>query len=224
MPWLTPLGPNDDTWSWDLGTDLAPWFSWGDLDGATPLAIRRAATNDIYTFNEDGTYNVEFNGDFWGEFGIWAGTEFNEVDIDIVNGTLPPNTNGDDVSAFVAGTWDFSIDEAAGTISVIGAGAHIINPRYKNGQTSYDAGEGITYAIVHTEEGTDRDLLVLESNTMDLDFNSSPKQYIYLASYKGTAPELNETITFQPVDLAPEIPASEISHLFDSETGFWSRC
>ncbi len=221
------LGPNDGSWSWDdVDGDgnkaLAPWFSWGDLEGATPLALREAATNDIYTFNEDGTYNVDFNGDFWAEFGIWAGTDFNEVNIDISSGMLPPNTNGDDVSAFIAGTWDYSIDEMASTISVIGAGAHIMNPRYKNGQSSYDAGEGITYDIVHTEEGSDRDLLILGSSTHDNDFNSDPIQYIYLASYKGAVPDLVavEPGGWQPVDFAPEISASTISHVFDAEGNF----
>jgi len=72
------------------------------------------------TFNDDGTYTVDFNGDYYAEFGIWAGTDFNEATIDISSGMLPPNTNGEDVSAFITGTWDFSIDEMAGTISVIG--------------------------------------------------------------------------------------------------------
>lgn len=221
------LGPNDDTWAWDDVDDdgnkaLAPWFSWGDLTGATPLLIREGGTNDIYTFNDDGTYNVDFNGDFWAEFGIWAGTDFNEVTIDISGGSLPPNTNGEDVSAFITGTWDFSIDEMASTISVIGPGAHIMNPRYKNGQTSYDVGEGITYEIVYTEEGADRDLLVLQSSTMDLDFGSEPRQVIYLASYKGSVPDLVAVDPggWSPTDFAPEVSASTISHVFDAEGNF----
>ena len=184
-----------------------------------------ASTNDIYTFNTDGTYTVDFNGDFWGEFGIWAGTAFNETDIDISGGALPANANGNDVNAFIAGQWDFSIDEMASTLSVIGAGAHIMNPRYKNNESSYEAGEGITYNIVYTEEGAEADILILSSTTHDNDFDSYPIQYIYLASYKGTVPELKPVIVgWQPVDFGPEVSASTISHLFDAEGNFWFRC
>ena len=214
------LGPNDDTWSWNGG--LAPWFSLGDMEGATPLAIRSALVNDVYTFNEDGTYNVDFMGDFFGEFGIWGGTAFNEVDIDISGGMLPLNANGNDVSAFIAGTWDYSIDEVNQTISVIGAGAHIINPRYKNDESSYEAGEGITYQIWHTAEGPDADTLVLRIDTHDNDFDSYPTTYIVLADYRGNVPDINDANVFVPVDHADEVSASTISHQFDAEGNFGS--
>ena len=218
------LGPDDGTWSFDdVDGDgnkaLAPWFSWGDLEGATPLATRFALTNDLYVFNMDGTYTVDFNGDFWGEFGIWAGTEYNEVDIDITGGVLPANTNGNDVNAFIAGTWDFSIDEVNSQISVIGAGAHIMNPRYKNDESSYEVGEGITYDIVYTEEGAEADIMILASTTHDNDFDSYPIQYIYLASYKGTPPDLNP-LGWQPTDFTDEVSSSTISHVFDMEGNF----
>ena len=212
------LGPQEDNWSWNTG--LAPWFSWGDLEGATFLGNRMAATNDIYTFNEDGTYDVDFNGDFWAEFGIWGGTAFNETDLDISGGTLPPNANGDDVSAFIAGKWDYAIDEVELTLSVIGAGAHILNPRYKNGESSYDAGEGVNYNIVHMAEGPEADTLVLSIDTHDNDFNSDPRSFFVFAYYKGNVPDLKPVSGWTPTDYADEVSASTISHVFDTEGNF----
>ena len=173
------LGPQSDTWSWnnfDLG---ALWFSYGDLDGApAALATRASLANDVYTFNDDGTYNVDFMGDFWGEYGMWQGTPFNEVDIDISGGSLPPNANGVDVSALIAGSWEYAIDEVNMTLDVIGDGAHMFNPRYKNVNSSYEAGTGIQYQIAYMAEGATADTLVLRLDTHDNDFDSDPKKLL----------------------------------------------
>ena len=214
------LGPQDDGWSWNTG--LSPWFTWGDLDGATPLAIRKSLANDVYTFNEDGTYNVDFDGDFWGEYGIWAGTDYNEVDIDITGGSLPINSEGNDVSAFIAGTWDYTIDEVDLKLSVIGAGAHIMNPRYKNGESSYDVGEGIVYDIVHMAEGADADTLVLQLNTYDNDFMSEPKNYWILASYHGDVPPIKDADVWTPTDYADEVSSKDIWQTFAELNDFGS--
>ena len=90
------MGPQSD---FDYTDPAGLWFTWGDREGAaTQLLNRPSLMNDEYTFNSDGTYNVDFKGDFWGEFGIWADQpEFNETDIDISGGTLPLN-----------GKWKFS--------------------------------------------------------------------------------------------------------------------
>ena len=61
--------------------------------------------NDLYTFNADGTYTVDFQGDFWGEYGIWLGTDFHETNIDITGGSLPANAAGNNVDAFITGSW-----------------------------------------------------------------------------------------------------------------------
>ena len=223
------LGPDDGSWTWGAQAP-APWFNWGDLQdaegnfvGTQSLAQRMSLANDTYTFNEDGTYNVNFNGDFWGEFGIWAGTEYNEVDIDIVGGQLPPRADGVDVSAFIKETQNYVIDEVAGTLQVIGEGAHISNPRYKNGSSSYDVGNGITYTIHHIAEGPEADTLVLFNNTLDNDFNATNEHYFTFAYYKGAKPDIKDNSGgFVPVDYADEISSSEMWHGFDSESNYGS--
>jgi len=144
----------------------------------------------VYTFNADGTYNVNWNGDFWGEFGIWAGTDYNEVNIDIVDGALPLRADGVDVSDFIKTTQDYVIDENASTIQVIGSGAHISNPRYKTEQSSHDVGNGITYEIHNTwEDGGTSYMVLVRPNAGG----------------------------FVPVDFADEVSSADISHRFDIE-------
>ena len=223
------LGPDDGSWTWDHN-GAAPWFNWGDLQdmdgnflGTQSLQQRISLANDEYTFNVDGSYNINFNGDFWGEFGIWAGTAFNEVDIALVDDKLPPRADGVDVSAFVNTTQNYVIDEVAGTLQVIGEGAHISNPRYKNNSSSYDVGNGITYTIHHIAEGPTADTLVLFNTTLDNDFNATNEHYITLANYKNGYPDIRDNSGgFVPVDYADEISSEDMWHMFDTENNYGS--
>jgi len=214
------LGPQDDSWTYGQ-SGPAPWFSVGDFesDGVVDLLVRESVANDVYTFNSDGSYNIDFNGDFWGEFGIWAGTEFNEVNITIAGDALPLRADGVDVSAFVNTTQNYVIDEANATLQVVGEGAHILNPRYKNENSSHEVGNGITYDIFRIAEGPTADTLVLTLETFDNDFNAANRNYWTLIDYRGNVPDLvvAETPSFVPVDLAPEISACEMSHGFDAD-------
>lgn len=190
------LGPNDNSWTYSA-TVPAPWFSIGDIRGAdnnflcdVNLSSRKAMANDTYTFNGDGTYNVDWANDFWGEFGIWIGTEHHETNIAIEGESLPLRSDGVDVSSFISNTQDYLIDEEAGTLSVIGEGAHILNPRYKTDESSYDVGNGVIYTIHDINEGEVADTLVLMLEVFDNDFGVDSRQYFTFASYKGDVPPL----------------------------------
>lgn len=213
------MGPQTEDWTYS--TPAGTWFSWGDITGAAAqLLTRESLSNDEYTFNVDGTYNVDFKGDFWGEFGIWQGIEgANEADIAIVAGKLPLNKDGDDVSAFVTGTWDWEVDEVNKTLAVKGAGAHILNPRYKNTQSSYTAGAGITYKVLKAVTGPVADTLVVYVETHDNDFNSDPREYHVLASYHGTAPDLKPLPEPLPIQFTSTVNAANVSHTFLAEDG-----
>ncbi|MEL6534030.1 MAG: PKD domain-containing protein [Bacteroidota bacterium] len=198
-----------------------PWlFSYGDKSNAqAAMAARGSWANDYYTFNDDGTYDVDFNGDFWGEFGIWAGTEFDQTDIDISGGSLPANQNGNDVSAFIAGTWDWQSNDEASTLSVLGAGAHIVNARYKAGETSYEVGDGITYNVLKMVEDASADTLVLYVDALDNDFNETNRSFVTLVHYYVDEPDLKEVDPGPvPVDFVEEISASTMSHTFQDST------
>jgi PKD repeat protein len=207
------MGPQSNDWSYKG----APWFGWGDLDGASQqLLQRQSLMNDEYTFNADGTYNVDFKGDFWGEFGIWAGSANDETDIILDGKKLPPNKDGVDVSAFVAGSWAWEVDEIGKTLAVKGAGAHILNPRYKNNQSSIVPGNGITYHVVKAVTGPVADTLVLYVELHDNNYNSDPRQYHVLASYHGTPPQPKSIA--QP-QYAESVSASTIYHSFVDAEG-----
>ncbi len=214
------MGPQDDV-SWTYSSTANTWFTYGDLDGAqTQLLNRASLANDEYTFNSDGTYDVNFNGDFWGEYGIWAGTDYDQTDIDISGGTLPARADGVEVNEFIAGTWNWVIDEDNMTLAVQGAGAHIMNPRYKNDQSSYDVGTGITYTVAKAVEGPEVDTLVLYVELHDNDFSSDPREYHVLAHYHGVAvPDMDPLP--EPVDPQYEtsVSAATISHTFLAEDG-----
>lgn len=210
------LGPENSAGTeWN---DLTPlWFSWGDREGAAqPLILRYSLANDEYVFNSDNTYNVDFKGDFWGEFGIWSGVEgADEQNIDISGGSLPPNTNGNNVDDFIKGTWNWQVDEDNKTIQVIGSGAHILNPRLKNGDATFEVGNGITYQVERFVEGAEADTLVIYVTSDD--GANVLREYHTLASYKGTVPDMKPL----PSPQHPNTVASNIvGHTFTSENGF----
>lgn len=212
------LGAQGNDAGWDYTAAAGSDFSVGNLDGATnKLMDRISMANDEYTFNSNGTYNVEYNGDFWAENGIWAGTGYDNTHIEIVGGSLPLNTNGDDVSAFVSGTWDWSVDEEAKTLTVSGAGAHIINPLLKNEISTVDAGTGITYQVEKAESGADVDILVLYIETHLHTFTADIREYHVLASYHSTAPPIDPPI--EPTSYATAVSAADFSHTFVGEAG-----
>ena len=204
------IGPIDDTWTYDEHV----WFTWGDKEGAaTQLAQRISLANDEYTFNGDGTYDVEFNGDFWGEFGVWSGVEgADEVDIDITGGSLPLNTDGVNVDDFITGTWEWVIDEVAMTLEVKGSGAHIMNPRVKNGELTFVPGTGIKYDVIKAVKGETADTLVLRVDTDGF------REYHILAAYHGTVPDMKEIVVVDP-QYPNSVDATLFTHTFTSETG-----
>lgn len=210
------LGPEASAGTdWD---DLTPlWFSWGDKVGAgQTLYQRRALANDEYTFNEDGSYNVDFHGDFWGEFGVWAGNaDANEVNMTIgTGGTLPVNVNGNNVNAFVSGTWNWVVDEVGKTLEVKGAGAHILNPRLKTGTTTFEAGTGIKYHVDRIVEGAQADTLVIYVTSNDGANNL--REYHTLAAYHGDAPAIKEPA---PPQHTTKVNSTSIGHTFVTENG-----
>ncbi|MTI32075.1 PKD domain-containing protein [Xanthovirga aplysinae] len=236
------LGPldNGEVKAGEDWTEENPyWFAWGDKDerrpGDSQLLIQRpSAANDEYTFNADGTYDVDFNGDFWGEYGVWADVEgADQVDIIIENGSLPLNTNGENVDAFVAGTWDWIVDEEAMTLQVKGPGAHILNPRLKNDIFSFDVGDGITYKVDKMVPGENVDILVTYIDTND--GANDIREYHVLASYHGAVTEMKPLPEPEPErdrdpndesSYAETTSSADISHSFLAEdgqgSGIWS--
>ncbi len=223
--WCYALGPQDQgdfqvgkTWF----DQSPPWWGWGDADGQdggwAQLEVRPSLYNDKYTFNVDGSYTVDFGGDFWGEYGLWTGTDSDEKDITIGSG-LPKNANGDDMTAFASGKWEFVVDEDKKTIKVIGKGAHILSPRVANGgkQITTPADE-CTYDVIRVVEGSDCDTLVILGKAND--GTNDIAQYITLHSYHEGV-EIPKVLPL-PCSIKREgtVAAAKFAHTFTSKDGF----
>ena len=205
--------------TWDYTNGL--WFNWGDIGSGQLLFQRLALANDEYAFNVDGSYTVDFNGDFWAEFGLWGDTEFNETALDVTGGTLPPNADGVDMSAFATGSWDFVVDEDNSTITVSGQGAHILNPRIVGADRTNIPAHTLTpqassvYEITKVVEGDVADTLVIAGYAND--GANDIAQYIVMHSYHNEVdiPEMTCVITRNDVT----VNATDIAHGFAQENG-----
>lgn len=195
-------------------------FGWGDVPGGWALlSARPALANDEYTFNVDGSYSVNFNGDLWAEYSMWD--EFGEFAITIADG-VPNSYNGDDMSAFANPNddWTFVVDETEATIAVSGMGAHILNPRMANtsaGTAVLTPQSSVWYDIVRVVEVEGAaDTLVLYAEVSDLG-SSGFGHYIKLHAYEDEAviPGFYEA----PDHFETTVASSTISHDFLSVEG-----
>ncbi len=217
-------GPDDESWNYNPEV-AAPWYCVGDLIDFNgnfqcdySLSRRASMANDIYNFGPSNQYTIDWNGDFWGEYGIWLGTDFNEQNINIENGSLPKTANDIDVSSFINTSQQYNIDEIAKTLTVYGEGAHIINPRLQNSESSLFPGHEIEYEIFHTAEGDIADTLILKHNCFDNEFDVAGSSYFTLASYKMSIPALRDTNgAFVPRDLEDEVSSKDFFEVFDME-------
>jgi len=115
-------------------------------------------------FNEDGTFNNIQDGETWLE--TWQG-----VAADGCGAPIAPHDGSNPA------TW--TVDEAAGTITLTGVGAHLGLPKVtNNGELANpaDAPASITYPIV------------IEGNTMTIDIDFGGGVWHFVLQKEGTAP------------------------------------
>ena len=128
------VGPNQGDFSW-----------WSN--SADDVATRACFFDDTFVFNADGTFNNVQGGETWLE--AWQG-----VDADGCGVPVAPH-NGSN-----AATWSY--DEAAGTVTLTGVGAHLGLAKVNNAgelTSPADAPASITYPVV------------IDGNTMTVDIN-----------------------------------------------------
>lgn len=213
----------------DYGDQTPSYWGWGDWN-VTPasswpiLSIRPSLADDEYTFNIDGSMDVDFNGSFWTEFHLWSDTDFDQIDFDLTTGDLPNNAGGVDMTAFAQPeNWTFIVDEEASTIKTIGKGSHILNPRFAYSGTVTDgSGAEVTtpqdevwYDIIRVEEVEGAaDTLVLFASVVD---GNPLGQFITLHSYENEAdiPALMEKeVASCTIPYEGSTAASGFSHAF----------
>lgn len=108
-----------------VGPDADGARSWWALenDGSRPCVFYHE-----FTFNRDGSFVFEDNNIFWGETAVFAGTDFNEICFEPTAANMI-NSNGDDVSAWMSGTHQFTYDPTVGEITLTGNGAWMGMPQ-----------------------------------------------------------------------------------------------
>lgn len=195
-------------------------FGWGDTEGRgwRILSDRPSLENDEYTFNADGTMDVNFNGDWWKEFSLTGPGE--EGDYTIADGMLT-NADGVDLTPFSdPSDWTFVIDEDEEIITTSGLGAHILNPRL-----AYHATEdpvltpqsSVWYDIIRVVEVEGAaDTLVIYAASESLGFG----HYITMHSYES--PDDIPPLYVPPV-LPPQyetsVASTTLNHTFLAEDG-----
>ena len=123
-------------------------FSWWS-NAAGDVDTRACLFDDKFVFNEDGSFMNAQDGETWLE--VWQG-----VDADGCGTPVAPHDGSN------AATWSY--DEAAGTVTLDGVGAHLGLPKvHNNGEfTSSAAAEAVT-SITYP--------VMIEGNTMTVDIN-----------------------------------------------------
>jgi len=155
-----------------------PAGNWPGLsnDGARPCLY-----NQTFTFGLDGSFVFDDGGEFWGEFGVFDDTDFFEVCFPAEPANMV-NKDGEDVSAWLSGTYTFEYETATGVLTLNGNGAWIGIPKLgPSGETTVPL-QSTSCTIEITEE-TGYDLM-----TVAFDYGDSYWQIVY-ASYSDPSLE-----------------------------------
>lgn len=188
------------------------WFAvGGTANEVTEPCVRACIFDDTWTFNTDGTYTFENNGDFWAEGGIWPEEQVGCFDTS-VDGNFT-GANGQDLSGWNSGTHDFNYDPSNETLTV--NGGFIGLSKVATSAEVSEPQESVTYSVVKLVDAA-VDTLVLETELVNDDGVFGYWQFT-LVSYGDTQPvtvELCETEACVPLEaVSPTI----ISHSFASD-------
>jgi PKD repeat protein len=190
------VGPNTDDGS------VVVWFA---LGRDQPICERACIFDDTWTFNVDGTYTFENNGDFWAEAGVWPDpTCFDTSAPDAFVGA-----NGQDLSGWDSGTHPFTYDVQSGALTIEGGFIGLTKAATTSEVT--EPQESVTYEVVRLVEA-DVDTLVLKTSLAD----AGGFWQFTLVSYGDTQPatvDLCETEECAPLEA---VSPSIISHSFAS--------
>lgn len=149
--------------SMQLGPDATNPGGW--WPGLTNDGSRPCLYNQTVTFGLDGSYVFDDGGMFWGEFGVFDGTDRHEVCFDPTAANMI-NKNGVDVSAWGSGTHAFTYDASLGTVTLSGMGAWIGIPKLTTTGEDPQPVNGITFNVSIVEE-TGYDVMTVTFNYGD---------------------------------------------------------
>lgn len=162
---------------------------WWALGINEELCVRECVFDDTWTFNTDGTFTYENNGDYFGDAAVWSEELVNCFDASD-NGNYV-NSEGADISDWNSGTHDYAYDPSAKTLTI--QGGFIGLSKVGNEAEFTTPQESVTYSVVELKEG-DADTLVLETKLTE----AGGYWRFVLVSYGDTsAPTVDEC---DPVD------------------------
>jgi len=129
---------------------------------AEDVTARSCAFDDTYTFNKEGVFEYNANGDVWGE--AYMGVD--------PPGCIAENEVGADAKAWTSGTHSYTLTETSGeelaSLTVTGTGAFIALPKAFNGgeyseekEAPPTADGSVTYEVVQYANDGSAELLVL---------------------------------------------------------------
>ena len=173
------IGDNGKVWQLiaDVSTGVYPymivpearddiWWAFGGQHDWDELCVRECVFDDTWTFNTDGTFTFENNGNFWGDGGIWP----DEV-VGCFDATVPANWVGkdsQDLSAWNSGTHSFVFDPLAETITTNSLGGFIGLAKAGTTGEINEPQVTVIYNVVKlVDEENGVDTLVVETNNLD---------------------------------------------------------
>ena len=175
------------------------WWPGLENNGERPCVYKHE-----FTFHNDGTFEFDDKGVFWGEFGVWdSESELYETCFEAIPENMV-NKNGDDVSAWLSGTYDYTYNSSAGTLTLNGEGAWIGIPKLATDAAVLTPQESVKCNVEFTEK-TGFDLM-----TVSFDYGEDGYWKIVYASYsdKSLEPDLVTDAEEWGTDLANITPES----------------
>jgi len=195
------FGPNAE--------DPASWWAGLENDGSRPCLYYQE-----FTFYFDGTYEFNDNGKFWGEYGVFDGTDNFEVCFDATVENMV-NKDGVDVSAWLSGTHSFTYDPSAGKVTLNGEGAWIGIPKLGTDAETTVPISTVTFDVDITEY-TGYDLM-----TVAFDWGEAGYWKIVYVNYSDPSlePDVVEEKEAYGEDL-PDLTPTEMYNTFASSDDF----
>lgn len=130
------------------GAGSTEWFATSKADVST----RGCAFNDTYTFNSDGSFVYDTQGD------VWAEAELGFTPPSCIQEDLLPA----DYAAFGSGTHTFTATDASLSVSGLGAFVGLVKA-YNGGEYAGEpaADQTVTYEVLNYIKGSDTETLIL---------------------------------------------------------------
>ena len=195
--------------SMGVGPDVyIPRVWWAlENDGSRPCVYFHT-----FTFHQNGDFVFDDHGAFWGEYGIFEGTDVHETCFEAIPANMI-NMDGVDVSALLSGTHQFELDSTTNIVTLNGYGAWMGMPQLTTtDEESSVPVDSKQFKIESIEEHEDYDLMIISYTYEDLYWDFSYAHY----HNPDAEPEVVEDE--EGLDPLDELTPTEMFNTFASES------